>query len=314
MGAPNRDPRLSPPQYFLPGCRRFYGMTLPSVFSYIDYRTFLRDWFAARKREEPGYSYARFASDGGCSKSTLANVLSGARTPRAATLDAFARAMELTPSGRNYLGLLVELASASDLESRRRVMDRILASDRYGQVRFAEQESPSTVARYLEHWYIPAIRELAALPDFRPDPAWIARRLRPEISVDQADAALQCLFELDFLRHGSDGGVELREVQFRTEPEADQAAIMHFHRTQVPELLRHVRGEHAAEQHLLTGTIHLPPDLVTEVKARLDAFFGQVAVLADAAPDAEGARVYQYSAQLLPLTEAVDLLDEGGAS
>lgn len=279
-------------------------MDLPSVFAYLDYRSFLRDWFEARKRQDATYSHGRFAREAGCSRSTLSNVIAGNRTPRADTLDAFARAMNLDPAERNYLGLLVDLTAAQDLDSRREAMDRILASERYKQVRVAENESDSTVFRYVEHWYVPAVRELAGLPGFRADPEWIAHQLRPRISVDQARDALERLFELDFLRRTGDGRVEPQEVRFRTEATA-QSAIMHFHRDQVPALLRHVRLEDHALQHLVASTIVLPDSMLPEVKARLDTLVEQLATLADAAPRDQGARVFQLAVQLLAISEEV---------
>ena len=280
-------------------------MTLPSIFSYLDYRAFLQDWFDARKREDPTYSYARFAEDGDCSRSALANVLSGARTPRAGTLDAFARAMELTPSARNYLGLLVELATAQGLDERRQVMERILAAEHYQQVRLAERGPDSDLFRYIEHWYVAAIRELAALPDFQADPTWIASILRPRISVEEAADALDRLFELGMLRHAVDGSVERREVQFRTENVARQEAILHFYREALPALLRTVEVRADDEQAVMAATLLLPPDLVPEATARVAALTNQLAAMADAAGVDGERRVYQLAVQLIPISDAV---------
>jgi len=277
-------------------------MPLPTAFSYLDYRTFLRDWFDARKRQDPSYSHSAFAREGGCSRSALANVLSGARTPRPATLDAFARAMALTPSERNYLGLLVELASAQDIDQRRQVMERILASERYHQVRYAEHGEENDLFRYVEHWYIPVIRELAGLPGFRADAEWVASRLQPRITVDEARDALDRLFELDLLRHGPDGRVERQEIQFRTEPEASQEALMHFYRQALPELLTHLERRPSSEQHLTAATVTLAPELVEEAKARLNAVMSQLAALADASSDQGEQQVYQVAVQLVPVS------------
>lgn len=280
-------------------------MSQPSVFSYLDYRSFLRDWFEARKRSDDGYSYARFAEDGGCSKSTLANVLSGARSPRSGTLDAFARAMSLTPSERNYLGLLVELSEAEGLDRRREVMERILVSERYQQVRLAKGGDESELFRLVEHWYIPAVRELAALPAFRPDPEWIARTLRPSISVDEARDALDRLFELKLLRYGPNGTVERGEIQFRTEPEVRERAILHLYREAIPELLRRFESTEDYPSHVMAATIILPPDLMAEAKARLSATVNQLAALGDAAGVDGERRIYQLAVQLVPISETV---------
>ncbi len=112
----------------------------PCIFGYLDHRVFLRDWIDARKRHDPHYSYAAFARAGGCSKAAVSNVLNGARTPRPDTLDAFARAMALTPDERNYLGLLVDYSAAPTVERRREVLHRLLSNHRYHPPRLLDVE------------------------------------------------------------------------------------------------------------------------------------------------------------------------------
>ena len=281
-------------------------MPAPRVTAYLDYRAFLKDWLAHQKRQHPGYSYAAFAAAGGCSKSALPNVLSGSRRPRPGTLDAFARAMELTPSERNYLGLLAELDAAPDVSRRRAVLERILATDRYEQVRIADKEPPADVFRYLEHWYVPAIRELAALPGFQDDPAWIASTLQPSIRPEQAQQALDLLLELGFLSWDADGRVTLREVSFRSENETWARAADHFHRVVMPQLLEAMDTDHAKRQHLMAGTLTLSADQVPEVKQRINALMEQLATLGDDRADAAPRTVYQVAFQMLPLSDAVE--------
>lgn len=281
-------------------------MPPPRVTAYLDYRTFLRDWLAYQKREHPGYSYAAFAAAGGCSKAALANVLSGARNPRSDTLDAFARAMDLSPSDRNYLGLLAELDAAPDVSRRREVLERILSSDRTEQVRLVDTEPEADLFRYLEHWYVPAIRELAALRGFRDDPTWIADTLRPPISVEQAQQGLDVLFELGFLFRDETGGVSLREVRFRSSNETWAIAADHLHRNVMTQLIEGIDTNDAQIQHLLAATFTLSPDQVIEVKQRLNGVLEQLVTLGDDRSDDAPRAVYQLGFQLLPLSEPVE--------
>lgn len=277
-------------------------MPAPSVHSYLDYRAFLRDWFAARKQADPDYSYAVFAEAGGCAKSSLANAISGTRRPRPDTLDAFARAMELSPSERNHLGLLVDHASATSLDDRARVLQRILSAERYQQVRIAESDHDDA-ARYLEHWYVPVIRELVALPGFREEPEWIAARLRPRIRPEEARYALDLLLDLGFVSRDASGALVPEEIRFRTTDESFTEAAMHFHTAVVPELLQTVESANAAQQHLMAVTLTLPPELLPEAKAKINALVEQLATLADDRRTAGPHRIYQVAIQLLPVSD-----------
>jgi uncharacterized protein (TIGR02147 family) len=280
-------------------------MPTPSITAYLDFRAYLRDWLTHRKELEPGYSYAAFAAEGGCSKAALANVLSGNRHPRPDTLDAFARAMGLSPAERNVLGLLAELDAAPDVRRRRDVLERLLDSELHGQTRHAEVE-PGDAMRYLRHWYVPAIRELATRPGFRAEPEWIAATLTPSIRVDQAREALDTLLDLGFVVREPDGRVSVREVRFRTANETFAEAAEHVHRHVVPEVLRHFDTDNASRQHLLAHTFLLSPDQVPEAKQRLNTVFEQVATQGDD-PSVDGPRTaYLMAVQLLPLSEPVE--------
>ncbi len=280
-------------------------MAAPRVFSYLDYRAFLADWISWKRAQDPTYSYASFAKDGKCSKSAIANVIGGARTARPKTLDSFAKAMDLKPPERNFLGLLVDLDTARDQGVRRLILDRILSSASFGRVRVAEDGPEEAALRYLERWYIPVIRELAALPGFRPEPEWIASVLRPRISPGQAKAALDTLVDLDFVRIRPDGCAEVREVRFRTHDETMHAAAEHWHRQEVRWLLEHYDPRDADGRHLQGAVLTISSAQLPEFKARLTGLVEQLATLADDA-STEGPRgVFQLAIQLLPVTEEV---------
>ncbi|MEN0064380.1 MAG: TIGR02147 family protein [Myxococcota bacterium] len=281
-------------------------MPLPSIFNYLDYRAFLREWLQERKRQEPNYTYQDFADAGGCSKAAISNVLNGSRRPRIATIDAFALAMNLKPAERNYFGLLVDFSTARDVETRVEVLEAIVSGSRFQQLRLAERESDDVVFRYAEHWYVPAIRELASLPGFRDDPEWIAKKLCPSIEPKQAEHALNTLFELDFLRRRSDGRVEVREVRFRSEPETTKRAIAHFHRDAIPGLLRQMDPRRGEEQHVLAATMAIASGQVPEFKVRLNTLVGHLATMADDRQADGPYRIYQLAIQLLPVTEPID--------
>lgn len=288
-------------------------MPLPSVASYLDFRAYLTDWFNARKQADPTYSYARFGRDGGCSKAALANVIGGARLPRPATIDAFARAMSLNPTEHTMLAHLVDLEGARTQAERRQVMERILSAEKFGQVRALENETDEALTRFLEFWWVPVIRELATLPGFRDDPEWLASQMWPPITPEQAKSALDTLCDLEFLVR-TDSGIETRELHFRTEPQVTMDALLHFHQEVLPKLMANIRNTCHDQQHLLTGTLLLSADVMPEVKAKLDALMSEVVILSESLPKEPGARVYQLTLQALPVSVTSVAVSEDSSS
>lgn len=278
-------------------------MAYPQVFSYIDHRAFLRDWFTARKAADPAYSYAVFAQEAGCSKAALPNAIGTSRRPRASTLDAFATAMALSPPERNYLGLLVELDSAKSAPERVAVMQRIVETPQHGRLRDADAEPGEAIDRYLEHWWIPAIREMASHPAFQPDPAWVAARLYPPITVQQAGDALDTLVELDFLRLEEEGPARVPDLRFGSATTTQRGAIGRFHRDQVSEMLCNLDANDHPIQQLSTATLTLDAESFRTLQLQLHAVVSKAAHLADAREPDASSRVYQLAVQLLPISE-----------
>lgn len=95
---------------------------MPSLFDYADYRRFLGDWFAARRRTDSGFSLRAFALKAGLpisNSSFFSKVISGKRN---LTLDAqfrIAKAMKLSSAEIKYFGLLVRMDQSKDPEGKR---------------------------------------------------------------------------------------------------------------------------------------------------------------------------------------------------
>ena len=147
----------------------------PSVYAYLDFRRYLEDWLTWKREVRPDYTFAVFARLARLSRSALPNILDGRRQPGAATFDGIARALGLGPEERGFLALLVDLQSASNLSTNSEILRQIFDHPNYA----AGQVVDTSVIEVLSSWVRIALVELAKLPDFQPDPAWIAPRLRP---------------------------------------------------------------------------------------------------------------------------------------
>ncbi len=159
-------------------------MSLPSVYDYLDHRRFLADWFRAKKKANPRYSYRLFATKAGQrSPSLLHHIIEGDRNLTAATTDAFIGAMGLAQGEARFFRLLVELDQAKTAEERNAIWEQISSTRRFRQARQIE----GAAFEFLSTWFLPAIHELAQRPDFVEDADWIAATLRPRISAARRD-------------------------------------------------------------------------------------------------------------------------------
>lgn len=279
--------------------------TPPDLFTFLDFREYLRAWVEHRRSVDPDFSFTTFAADSGLSRSTLPNVLRGARAPSPATLDGIGRALELTPAQRNYLGLLVELEKAPSVAARRDVMDRILAREQYGQYKAMESLDDGLI-ELSSSWFTHAVLELARTPGFRADPAWLAQTVWPPITEEQAQHALDTVVGLGLVTLDEEGGGELAVMRLATQPTTQVEASYAFFEQCLPDVLRHIRQIDPEHRHLAGGSFLIPSRLLPEAKEIVANAYLQLARLADEHSGEGPQRVYLGVGQLLPITREVD--------
>jgi uncharacterized protein (TIGR02147 family) len=286
-----RHLRGAEPEFVLPPER-------PNLFATLDHRAWLRDWFSWKRAVNRRFSHRVFARMAGQkSPSLLLLVIRGERSLTPRTTAAFIRALDLEPEEEAFFRLLVQLDAADKVEERNAIFLRIAASQRFKASRAIEGEG----FRYLSHWYLPAIRELAACPGFQADPVWIARTLRPRIRPAEARAALDTLFALGMLVKSDDGEVTLADADLVTPHEVAGLAVHNYHRGMLARATDAIEAFRPHERHLGAVTVAVPNEKIPTLKAEIAAFQERVLALCDGI-EAPSDRVMQLNLQLFPLS------------
>ncbi len=269
----------------------------PDIFTYLDHRAFLSDWFDAHKAVNPRFSHRLFARLAGQkSPSLLLAVIRGKRNLTDATTRAFARAMKLDSEESVFFADLVRLDQADGTDDRNRAWGRISASRRFRQARALDGKAFD----YISHWYIVAARELAALGGFRDDPAWLARQLRPTITLSEAKRALETLKALGMLEE-RDGTLHPAESTVVTPHEVAGLAARNYHRGMLGLAQDSIERFPPDQRHLGALTVSVPESLMPRLKEELASFQERVLDLCDSADGAPD-RVCQVHLALFPLS------------
>ena len=184
------------------GARMSREGELPSVWDAWDHRVFLKSWLEAKQAQNPRYTLTMFARRAGCEAGHVGNVRDGRRKLLDPYVDGFSMAMGLDGAEAQAWALLVRYTQASGELDRAHTYEQICLHRR-------RHLGDGAAALFLAHTrrYYVAVRELAFAPGFRPDPDWIAARLRPAITPDQARDALDLLCGAGLLRSDGRGGL-----------------------------------------------------------------------------------------------------------
>jgi uncharacterized protein (TIGR02147 family) len=267
------------------------------VYGYLDYRVYLRDYYATKKATSRAFSYRSFSKKAGVSSPNyLKLVMEGKRSLSTKMAERFAQACGLDADERRYFVHLVGFNQAKSSTERAHYYDRLTGFQRY---RLAHRLELAHAAYYSE-WFIPAVRELVSLPQFREDSEWIADQLLPPIAPIQAQRALDTLIELELLVRNAAGRLEQSDALLSTGAETQGLHIVAFHRAMTQRAMESIDIVPKPERDISGLTLLLGRGGLQRIKERLQQLRRELLELA--ALETEPAQVVQVNLQLFPLS------------
>ena len=277
-------------------------MNPPDLFDFLDYRVYLAAWFQWKKKTSPRFSHRGFVRRvGQKSPSLVVDLIAGRRRLTAAMVSPFAKAMKLRSEEARYLALLVDLERVTEPEKRNAVWEKISARRRFQAAHAIEGDS----FHYLSDWAFPAIRELALRPDFRPDAAWIASTLRPQITRVHAQRALDALFDLGMLVANQDGRVEQADGAVVTPREVLGLAVHNYHQGMIDRARAGIADFKSTERHYTGVTVCVSESLIPQIKDEINHFAERILEICDGS-ELPVERVYQIHLMAFPLSAGME--------
>jgi uncharacterized protein (TIGR02147 family) len=272
----------------------------PRIFNYLDYRSFLEDFFAHRKKQDPGFSLRTFARHPGLSLSSssfISAVIKGRKNLSQNLRLRFGRAMELEPSEMEYFESLIRFNQSKSADEKSHYQAQ-LSRFHGSRARILNEANH----RFYSRWYYSVVWHYFGLHQDRNSPARIAKAIFPPLTVPEVEEAIQALLELNLIKKLANG-----------------YAVIDRHLSTG----RSFRGGEAREhnkrfiQLALDGIDRLPPEdrqyNVTSfsvsrrgaerIKERIDALRAEVRELAEAdeaGGGGNGDRIYALALQLFP--------------
>jgi uncharacterized protein (TIGR02147 family) len=272
-------------------------MSMPDIFTYTDYRTYLDDYQKEARKKNPKFSHRFFARKAGISSSgLLSNIMKGRRNLSEALIRKFISALELSKKEENYFEALVRFNQSSSPEDRNKYYMRMM------------QLSPlkTTVlnrSRYafFRKWWYSAIRELLNFYTFTGDYQQLALKLDPPISEPQAKEAVATLEELDMIRKDTDGIYRQTEHFITTGDNRERSLNIQNFQLATMDLARKSLLYHTRDvRHISTLTLTLSRE--SQQIARREIEDLQNRLLALAKRDQNVDTVFQINFQMFPLS------------
>lgn len=271
-----------------------------NVFEYSDYRKFLRDWYEACKSAGGSLSYRSFAQRAGLkSINFLKFVMEGDRNLTEDSIVKFATALKLNKQEQEFFRSLVLYNQAKTPEDKNSRYQLLLRSRKYSQLKPIDRDQ----YEYYSMWYHPAVRELAASPEWDGTPAWIAGKLSPSITESQAERSISLLERLGFIEKKADGRWKQSSTILSTGSEL-QSHVVHEYHKRILDLTKEVMDDvPPAQRDVSTMTLGIVRERLPQLKKKIQEFRQEILKLVSG--DSEPQEVVQLNIQLFPLTQEV---------
>lgn len=272
-------------------------ITLPQPYDYLDYRLFLREWFHAKCTANPRYSHRLFAKRAGVkSPSLLHLVMKGERNLTENTLPGFCKALGLSGEAKLFFINLVRLQRSKNAKERNAIYQQLRASQHF-RTAFALEDAGF---EYLSTWYLPAIREMARSNSFRHDPEWVARHLKPRITLPQAAEALATLTRMGLLVPDANGSAKQADGTVVTPHEVTSLAVHNYHQNLIKLGAESLERFSGSERQVGAITVCITPERIESLREEIQQFQERILSMCD--QDLEGDQVIQLNIQLFPLS------------
>lgn len=276
------------------------GGAVKSIFEYLDYRQYLRDFYEARRAS--GKISLRLFSKKADLKAPnyLKLVIEGKRNLTGKTIYKFVQAIGFKKEEAEFFENLVCMNQAESHDEKNAYYRKLSRITSYLKAKHIEKDQ----YEFLSEWYYAAIREMTLLSNFVLDYEWIGRSLRPQLTARQAEKAVALLIRLGLVVRDESGRLLPSDRSVSSGNEVACLGASNFHIQMLARAAEYVANSKAAHREVSSLTVALSPEKFEAAKKKIQDFRREMhAFLADCS---DPQLVYQLNFQFFPLMEAPD--------
>ncbi len=276
-------------------------MAEPQILQYLDYRNFLRDYYAYRKAVDCGFTQRSFAKDAGLPVSTsslLPAAIKGRRQLSQNLRIKFGKAMRLGEREYRYFDLLVQFNQAKGMAEKNFFFAQ-LAKFRSSRAQIVGE----TEIRYFTKWYYSAVWNYFGIDQKQRHPGIIAANIFPPLTTGQVEESVKLLLELGLIKKTA-SGYTVTDKHIYTEKDVQAlAARQHIHElaglaTEVFESVPAEARQYNALMFSASG------EGFKTIKERIRTFQEELREIIDR--DRNEDRIYTLTMQLFPNSKLKD--------
>jgi uncharacterized protein (TIGR02147 family) len=273
-----------------------------SIFTYMNYRHWLKDVFLEKQRKNSQFSHRQFAEKLDIDPSLLTKILASKRHLGPNTIRNVCEYLKLESEESEYLSALIHLSKSKKenqqreafekVQSLRKIQDRVLLSDEYS---------------FYSEWYHVVIRNLLQFIPFYGNSIrayqHLGKQLSPPISGEQAKQSVELLLSLGLVEIDPTGRHILTELAVSTGDEWFSLAIQSYQKDNIIKAAESFE-RHPREDRNVSGiTMNISAEDLKVINEKIKDIRRDIIryVNSEATPE----RVYQLNFQLFPMSQPI---------
>lgn len=269
-------------------------MNAPDIFSYLDYRVFLKDLYLFRKKSHSKFSYHYYAQRIGMDRTSLYKVLNAERHISPELIQAFAQAFQLQLE-LPYFIQLVYYGRAETVVERSTYEAALKALRPISQIQIKDDQ-----IEFFSQWYHIAIWLIVGQERIS-EANQLALKLNPEVSENQVQSSLELLMRLKLIRKNSKGIYSKSSENLTLSPQWDHNQV-NAYLEQSLELAKYaIWNIDKSKRDISSLVMDVPLDKVQEFKDKIIQFRQDLIREINETQDCDS--VYSFSMQFFPLTQ-----------
>lgn len=278
---------------------------MKSIFHYLSYRTFLRDFYNFKKEQNRSFSYRYFSQKMGVKgPNYLPWLIDGKRDLSKMKVSRLCEVLRLSPEEAAYLSLLVDFEHAKSNQEKDKLFEQLIKN------RKAHVSSRVDEMEYelFSHWYYDAIRHLLNISGFNPTQKnafrTLGRQLRPQISETEARKAVRVLEKLKLIHLNSQGNFQLSKKLLTTGSEVRNYYVTKYHKSMIDLAGDAIENFPSEERDVSAVSMAVSQECYEDIKKEVQDL--RKRIMERVSRDSNPTTIYELTMQFFPIARSCD--------
>ncbi len=267
-----------------------------SVFDFVDFRLFLKDYQARRQAADKSFTRSRFCRELGLpnTRSFFNDIVKGTRPLSKTSVERFVSVMGMNENEAQYFRVLVDFNQSAHPRERELLFDQLVSLN----------STPARVINpdeyeFYRHWHHTTIFSLLDVLEFRDDYAGLSKRIFPPVSAAAARASIALLKKLGLIRKRDDGVWKPTAKTLDSGRYVKNELVQQYQLQCLELSQRAMLRETRAPRNFSTVTLSISREAGALIERKLQKFKAEVRAIAHRETEPAD-RVYQLNIQYFP--------------